>query len=88
MTQIINVRVPSLDEILSSTDETQDNIKDEMQETLKEAEELKKDLEKIDKDLIGGFVIKIGDNQVDASVSRTLNDLRKNFSENPFVKEF
>ncbi len=44
--------------------------------------------EKIDKDLIGGFVIKIGDNQVDASVSRTLNDLRKNFSENPFVKEF
>lgn len=44
--------------------------------------------EKIDKELIGGFVIKIGDKQVDASVSRTLNDLRKNFSENPFVKEF
>ncbi|HEY1040999.1 MAG TPA: ATP synthase F1 subunit delta [Bacteroidia bacterium] len=44
--------------------------------------------EKIDKDLIGGFIIKIGDKQVDSSVSRKLNDLRKNFSENPFVKEF
>ncbi len=50
-TQIINVRVPSLDEILSQADETQDNVQDEMKETLKEAEELKKELEKIDKDL-------------------------------------
>lgn len=50
-TQIINVRVPSLDEILSQADETQENVQDEMQETLKEAEELKKELEKIDKDL-------------------------------------
>ncbi|MBK7632152.1 MAG: hypothetical protein IPJ23_15890 [Ignavibacteriales bacterium] len=50
-TQIINVRVPSLDEILTNADETQDNVQDEMQETLKEAEELKKELEKIDKDL-------------------------------------
>jgi hypothetical protein len=50
-TQLINVRVPSLDEILAKADETQDNVQDEMQETLKEAEELKKELEKIDKDL-------------------------------------
>lgn len=50
-TQIINVRVPSLDEILANADETQDNVQDEMKETLKEAEELKKELEKIDKDL-------------------------------------
>jgi hypothetical protein len=50
-TQTINVRVPSLDEILSQADETQDNVQDEMQETLEQAEELKKELEKIDKDL-------------------------------------
>ncbi len=50
-TQIINVRVPSLDEILSHADETQENVQDEMQKTLKDAEELKKELEKIDKDL-------------------------------------
>ncbi|MCD6067272.1 MAG: atpH [Bacteroidetes bacterium] len=45
-------------------------------------------IEKTDKDLIGGFVLTVGDKQIDASVARKLNDLRKNFSENPFVKEF
>lgn len=40
-------------------------------------------VEKVDKDLIGGFVLRIGDKQVDASISRKLNDLRKSFSENP-----
>lgn len=50
-TQIINVRVPSLDEILANADKTQDNIQDEMQKTLEEAEKLKRELEKIDSDL-------------------------------------
>jgi hypothetical protein len=50
-TQIINVRVPSLDEILTNADETQENVQDEIHKTLKEAEDLKKELEKIDKDL-------------------------------------
>ncbi len=39
-------------------------------------------VEKVDKDLIGGFILTIGDKQVDASVSRKLNDLRKTFSVN------
>ena len=39
-------------------------------------------VEKVDKDLIGGFILTIGDKQVDASVSRKLNDLRKAFSVN------
>lgn len=50
-TQIINVRVPSLDEILSRADDIQENAKDDLQKTLKDAEELRKELEKIDKDL-------------------------------------
>lgn len=40
-------------------------------------------IEKVDKNLIGGFVLRIGDRQVDASISRKLNELRKSFSENP-----
>jgi F-type H+-transporting ATPase subunit delta len=43
-------------------------------------------VEKVDKELIGGFVLKIGDKQIDASVSRQLNNLRKSFAENVFVK--
>lgn len=37
-------------------------------------------VEKVDRKLIGGFVLRIGDKQVDASISRKLNDLRKNIS--------
>jgi len=40
-------------------------------------------IEKTDKDLIGGFVLRIGDRQVDASVLYKLNKLRKTFTENP-----
>lgn len=43
---------------------------------------------KVDPDIIGGFVIKIEDNLYDASVARKLNDLRKEFSSNKYVKEF
>ena len=45
-------------------------------------------IEKTDKTLIGGFVLKMQDKQVDASVLRKLNDLRKNFSENLYIKEY
>lgn len=43
--------------------------------------------ETVDPSLIGGVVIRIGDEQVDASVSRRLSDLRRKFSENPYIPE-
>ena len=43
--------------------------------------------EKVDKGLIGGVVIRIGDDQYDGSVSRRLQDLRRNFSQNPYIPE-
>jgi F-type H+-transporting ATPase subunit delta len=42
-------------------------------------------VEKIDPSLIGGFVLTINDKQVDQSVKRKLNDLRKGFSSNEYV---
>lgn len=44
--------------------------------------------EQIDPELIGGFVLKIGDKQIDASVLGSFNDLRKEFKNNPFVANF
>ncbi|MBK7288682.1 MAG: F0F1 ATP synthase subunit delta [Flavobacteriales bacterium] len=41
----------------------------------------------VDPGLIGGVVIRIGDEQIDASVSRRLSDLRRKFSENPYIPE-
>ena len=45
-------------------------------------------VEKTDKALIGGFVLRIGDKQVDSSVVRQIRNLERNFSENPYIKEF
>jgi F-type H+-transporting ATPase subunit delta len=43
--------------------------------------------EKVNKDLIGGFVLRVGDQQVDASILRQIKNLDRSFSENPYVKE-
>jgi F-type H+-transporting ATPase subunit delta len=43
--------------------------------------------EKVDKNILGGFIIRVGDKQVDASISTKLNNLRQTFKENPFIKE-
>jgi len=45
-------------------------------------------VEKIDKDLIGGFILNVGDRQIDASIKNKLKSLRVKFSENPYIKEF
>lgn len=44
-------------------------------------------LEKVDKNLIGGFILRIGDKQVDQSILRQVKNLRKSFSENPYIKK-
>lgn len=43
--------------------------------------------EKIDKELIGGFIIRVGDKQYDESVARKLNNLKREFSKNPYISE-
>ena len=44
--------------------------------------------EKVDASLIGGFVLNVGDKQVDTSIKNKLKKLKVKFSENPYVKEF
>ncbi len=44
-------------------------------------------LETVDPSLIGGLIVRIGDDQYDGSVSRRLQDLRRKFSENPYIPE-
>jgi F-type H+-transporting ATPase subunit delta len=45
-------------------------------------------IEKLDPALIGGFVLEYGDKRVDASISHKLNQLRREFKENPYIKNF
>lgn len=45
-------------------------------------------IEKIDKNLIGGFILNVGDKQIDSSVLGKLSQLKRDFSENPYIKEY
>jgi F-type H+-transporting ATPase subunit delta len=45
-------------------------------------------VEKVDKDMIGGFVLNVGDRQIDASIKNKLKALKVKFSHNPYIKEF
>ncbi|MBK5277503.1 MAG: ATP synthase F1 subunit delta [Bacteroidia bacterium] len=44
--------------------------------------------EKVDPDLIGGFILNVGDKQIDASIKSKLSILKVKFGENPYVREF
>lgn len=43
--------------------------------------------ERINKDIIGGVIVRVGDKQVDASVLKKLNNLKRSFMENSFAQK-
>ena len=44
--------------------------------------------EVVDEDIIGGLIIRIGDKQLDASVSKNIKELKKRFNKNLYIKDF
>ncbi len=65
------------------------NLKEKILALVKNNAKVEVDLiEKLDEKLIGGFILRIGDTQIDNSIQRKLNDLKKDFSGNPFVRDF
>ena len=44
--------------------------------------------EKVNEEMIGGFVLNVGDQQIDASIKNKLKALKIKFSQNPYIKEF
>ncbi|MBA3899818.1 MAG: ATP synthase F1 subunit delta [Bacteroidetes bacterium] len=45
-------------------------------------------IEKIDPSLIGGFILEYGDKRINTSISQKLNRLKREFKENPYIKNF
>lgn len=43
--------------------------------------------EEVDPGMIGGFVLNVGDRQIDASIRNKIKALKVKFSQNPYVKE-
>lgn len=65
-----------------------DHLRSEVNRLVKESVKREVELlEQVDKNLIGGFVLRIGDKQYDASVVSQLRRLAKEFSTNPYVRK-
>jgi F-type H+-transporting ATPase subunit delta len=54
-------------------------LRDQIEKKIKEVSPKMDIVEKVDPNIIGGIVIRIGDRQVDSSITRQLADLRKEF---------
>jgi F-type H+-transporting ATPase subunit delta len=67
-----------------------DKLRNEFETLVKQYSEKKQVelVEKVDPEMIGGFVLNIGDRQIDASIKSRLNALKLTFSQNPYIKEF
>jgi len=44
-------------------------------------------VEKIKEDIIGGFIVRVDDKQIDASILRELDDLKQEFNKNLYISE-
>ena len=45
-------------------------------------------VEKVDKNIIGGFILRVGDKQDDTSIRRKIKSLVRTFNENPYIKDY
>ncbi len=43
--------------------------------------------EKVDNNLIGGFVLRVGDKMIDTSIAGKIRDLKREFDDNPYIPE-
>jgi F-type H+-transporting ATPase subunit delta len=44
-------------------------------------------VEKVDATLIGGFILKVGDKQIDSAIANRIKALKREFAENPYIAE-
>ena len=45
-------------------------------------------IEEIDEAIIGGAIVKMGDQQLDGSVRRNIKELKNTYNKNLFIKDF
>ena len=74
--------------IVTSAISLDDDTKGKILELVKAKDNVKVDLvEQVDQNIIGGFILRMGDSQIDASIKNKLNKLEKNFSKNLYVAD-
>jgi len=66
-----------------------ERLRNEMLDIVKKSTGSSIELQEIvDPGIIGGFILRWGDRQIDASVTSKLNSLKKDFSKNLYLKDF
>ena len=66
-----------------------ETLKKEITDFIKTHGETEVDLtEKVDETIIGGAIIRMGDKQLDASVKKSIVELKQIFSKNLYIKDF
>jgi F-type H+-transporting ATPase subunit delta len=45
-------------------------------------------IEKVNPEIIGGFILRVGDRQIDTSISKEIRELKKAFNKNPYILEY
>ncbi len=74
--------------VITSAIGLDDRLRKEVYDVIKKSANSEIELiEKVDKDLIGGFVLRMGDKRYDASISSELRRLAKEFASNPYVRK-
>lgn len=72
--------------VIVSVDGVSDGLKDKVKELVKQTYQKEVIIEEVkNPSLLGGFIITVGDKQIDASVSRKLAELKNAFSENLYI---
>ncbi|MBI3511082.1 MAG: ATP synthase F1 subunit delta [Bacteroidetes bacterium] len=73
--------------VITTASGLDERLREKVMEIVKETSQTEIQLvEKVNKNLIGGFVLRVGDKQVDASIIRQIKELERSFNENPYVR--
>ena len=75
--------------VVTTANGLDEELRAKVQDVLKKSSGAEIELiEKQNPDLIGGFILRVGDKQDDSSIAKKLKSLYRTFNENPYVKEF
>lgn len=73
---------------VTTTFKLDDSLRSEVIRIVKEISNKEVELnEKVDEALIGGFLIRVGDKQIDETIQSKLNDLRRELTQNQYIKQ-
>lgn len=66
-----------------------DEVREKLSELVKSATGNEVELvEKVDENLIGGFILRVGDKQIDNSIAGKLHELKQQYKDNLYVADF